>query len=85
MQPVGPRQTDWMGRALCRHADADIWFPAPNAPARDAQQVTVAKAICRGCPVKDDCLKDARERGEEFGIWGGVLFYVASDHTVVER
>jgi WhiB family redox-sensing transcriptional regulator len=31
-----------------------------------------AKAICRRCPVQQDCLAFALESRTEFGIWGGM-------------
>lgn len=30
-----------------------------------------AKRLCRGCDVQQECLDDALEREEEFGVWGG--------------
>ena len=33
-----------------------------------------AKAICSECSVKWECLKEAIETGEEFGIWGGMNY-----------
>ena len=31
-----------------------------------------AKAVCNGCPVKVNCLEEAKEIEEPFGIWGGL-------------
>ena len=31
-----------------------------------------AKAICRECQVRGDCLEFALRSGEKFGIWGGL-------------
>ncbi len=31
-----------------------------------------AKAVCNGCPVRDECLIEAKEIAEPFGIWGGL-------------
>ena len=33
-----------------------------------------AIAICEGCPEREACLAGAQERGEEYGVWGGVNF-----------
>ena len=31
-----------------------------------------AKAVCSGCPVKLECLEEANEISEPFGVWGGL-------------
>ena len=31
-----------------------------------------AKAVCSGCPVKMECLEEANEISEPFGVWGGL-------------
>ena len=31
-----------------------------------------AKAVCSSCPVKLECLEEAKEIAEPFGIWGGL-------------
>ncbi len=37
-------------------------------------EIAKAKELCRGCPVKDRCLRQATEDKEQFGVWGGELF-----------
>lgn len=46
--------------------DTDLWFPV-----RQGDPSFAAKRVCAACPVRGDCLADALDRGEEFGIWGG--------------
>jgi WhiB family redox-sensing transcriptional regulator len=31
-----------------------------------------AKSVCNGCPVKFECLEEAYEISEPFGVWGGM-------------
>lgn len=31
-----------------------------------------AKAVCASCTVRAQCLDQALERGERYGIWGGL-------------
>jgi hypothetical protein len=56
---------EWHLQGLCGQADAEAWFPEKGIPTRPA------KAICAACPVRVDCLEDALERHEPWGIWGG--------------
>lgn len=56
----------WQERANCLGVDPDLFFPERGASTREA------KAVCRGCEVRDDCLEYALANGEKFGIWGGL-------------
>ena len=57
--------TDWPTMAACRNGDPDALF------VQGAEQ-NVAKRICRGCPVRYECLADALDNRIEFGVWGGM-------------
>ncbi|MDT5038906.1 MAG: WhiB family transcriptional regulator, redox-sensing transcriptional regulator [Micromonosporaceae bacterium] len=56
---------DWPSMAACRNGDPDALF------VQGADQ-NVAKRICRGCPVRYECLADALDNRIEFGVWGGM-------------
>lgn len=56
----------WQDNANCRGANADLFFPERGASTR------TAKAICRECQVRVECLEFAVSTGEKFGIWGGM-------------
>lgn len=57
--------TDWTAHAACKGTDPDELFV--QGPAQNR-----AKLICRGCPVRTECLADALDNGIEFGVWGGM-------------
>jgi len=58
------------GSALpCWSEDPDLFFA--DSPAG----VELAKQVCRGCPVRAECLAGALERREPWGVWGGELFH----------
>ncbi|RIK16783.1 MAG: WhiB family transcriptional regulator [Acidobacteria bacterium] len=62
---------DWRDRAACLDEDPELFFPIGNTgPA--LQQIEEAKAICRTCPVINECLKFALENGQDAGVWGGL-------------
>ena len=52
----------------CRVNDPELYF------AESPTDVELAKALCRDCPVRSECLAGALERREPWGVWGGELF-----------
>lgn len=61
----------WRTDARCADAGGnvtDLFF------SEQLDDVAVAKAFCRGCPVRDECLAGAIRRREPWGVWGGELF-----------
>ena len=64
---------DWRTRSACKDQDPELFHPiGTSGPA--LIQTEQAKAVCRRCPVIDDCLTWALEAGQdaEFGVWGGM-------------
>src|SRR5260370_36705377 len=59
------RIAEWTARAACKGTDPDELFVQRAAQNR-------AKLICRGCPVRTECLADALDNRIEFGVWGGM-------------
>ena len=61
---------DWRHQALCRDEVPELFFPiGTTGPA--AAQVDEAKAVCRRCDVRTECLQWALETGQDAGVWGG--------------
>jgi WhiB family redox-sensing transcriptional regulator len=56
----------WMFDAKCRVAQGVNFYPAQGEP------TAPALAVCRSCPVREQCLEYALAANETFGIWGGV-------------
>lgn len=63
---VDRQERAWQQRANCMGVDPDLFFPERGASTREA------KAVCRGCVVREECLEYALAHGEKFGIWGGL-------------
>ena len=62
---------DWRHDAICRDEDPELFFPiGTSGPA--LLQVEQAKAVCRRCPVTEECLSWALESGQDAGVWGGM-------------
>lgn len=55
-------------RTPCRSNDPELWF------AEDAPAVELAQALCRSCPLQQECLAGAVNRREPWGVWGGEVF-----------
>lgn len=57
--------TNWEIEGLCAGLDPALFFPERG------ESTEPARSVCAICPVQRDCLEDALERNERFGIWGG--------------
>ena len=51
----------------CHAADPDLWF------AESPVDLERAKTLCAGCPVRRQCLAEALDRAEPWGVWGGEI------------
>lgn len=51
----------------CGAGDTEIFFPESEY----GPQAQAAKAICRECPARLECLNWAVETAQPYGIWGG--------------
>lgn len=56
----------WRSRSACLGHNPSLWYPT----AADAWDEP--RAICRACPVSKECLDEAIERREPWGMWGGM-------------
>jgi len=55
----------WRKHGECQGLNADVFFPATEEDAEEAQ------AICSRCAVQEACLEYALNRNEKDGVWGG--------------
>lgn len=83
-----PDETEaWREQGRCwgrtTSPETDYWYPEQEEPeaVRKAKTAT-AKAVCYGCPVKEECLRYAIEAPESFGVWGGKT---ARERSVIRR
>jgi WhiB family redox-sensing transcriptional regulator len=56
----------WTDFAACRGIDTEIFFPERR------EDEDMAKKICAGCGVRNDCLEQALRFGERYGIYAGL-------------
>ena len=71
---VGRVEELWQVKAACRGPQAAVFFPPSHSERKDERlgRERAAKAICKTCPVKRDCLDYAIRIREPHGIWGGL-------------
>lgn len=63
----------WRGRAQCRGIDPDIFVhPDGERGAARRRRERMAKQICAGCPVLQQCVQYSIAAAEPFGTWGGI-------------
>lgn len=60
----------------CHVGDPDLWF------AESPTDLERAKELCAECPIRRECLAEALQREEPWGVWGGEIF---ERGTVVAR
>jgi WhiB family redox-sensing transcriptional regulator len=76
--PAAGVDLDWIARAACGGHDPELWFPIGTDGVDTRRRLTHtaavdALAICRKCPVREQCLDWALSQGCDFGIFGGTL------------
>jgi WhiB family redox-sensing transcriptional regulator len=64
-QAITSANLSWRQHAACRGLEPEVFYPTSE------EQTEEAKAICRGCPVREPCLDYALDNRERDGVWGG--------------
>ena len=59
----------WYEQGACRDNPEFVDFPS----LKQTKVIAQSKAICRSCPVKQECWADAYSGGVDEGIFGGAL------------
>jgi WhiB family transcriptional regulator, redox-sensing transcriptional regulator len=54
---------EWLNDAACFGLDSESFFPEDG-------DYSIAKRVCKNCPVKKECLSHALDNRES-GVWGG--------------
>lgn len=61
----------WDG-AACVGEDPEKWFHDDFSGTAANADTEEAKRICRGCPIREQCLTWALAHDIRFGVWGGL-------------
>lgn len=73
------KSLDWYANAACATTglDKEAFFAlddrSETANELERELAGAALRLCEDCAVRADCLEEAVERQERFGIWGGLL------------
>lgn len=62
----------WILQAACR-GRTELFFAPDDSETRSERRrrEAQAKLVCADCVVRYDCLTEALDQDEQFGIWGG--------------
>ncbi len=64
---------DWQLQGSCQGLNSGVFFhPDGERGAARALRADRAKAICRRCPVLEQCRQYALVTREPYGVWGGL-------------
>jgi WhiB family redox-sensing transcriptional regulator len=70
---LGDLDSSWRPRAACRAVEGDLFFPADGERGlAKRRRERAAKAVCVGCPVREECASYAISTREPHGVWGGL-------------
>jgi WhiB family redox-sensing transcriptional regulator len=67
---VEVEDSEWRQHAACRESDPDLFFPV-GSTGPSLNDISAAKAVCRSCPVRAQCLDYALRTNQGVGVWGG--------------
>lgn len=63
---------DWHAEASCLGMDTEEWFgPDDERRSMSPKQIKEAAKVCDHCPVFAQCLRNALEMEEQYGVWAG--------------
>ena len=72
-RPRSDLDASWRVRAACRAVEGDLFFAADGERGlAKRRRERAAKAICVGCPVREECAGYALAAREPHGVWGGL-------------
>lgn len=69
----GPEREQWRRRAACYGLPAELFFGPDSDDVHPAPpwDPAPAKAVCRTCPVRQECGDWAVVTRQDHGVWGG--------------
>lgn len=71
---MAQQQTEWIFQGACKDYAPDDFFPERASPDRSTQVAWVKQVCFHQCPVRQQCLRDALERDDRHGMWGGLTY-----------
>lgn len=70
MTLVAARVDSWQELAVCIGRGPLFYGPPAEQPHAKIHRELEAVKVCKECPVRAECLRDALERDERHGVWG---------------
>src|SRR5436305_10164243 len=71
-KPVA-NEWDWQLQGSCQGLNSNVFFhPDGERGSARSRRADRAKAICKRCPVLEQCRRHALSAREPYGVWGGL-------------
>lgn len=67
---------DWIIDAACRAPGVDervFYADVDDTDVTSREQIAQARAICKTCPVRVECLAEAQRVCDQYGVWAGLV------------
>lgn len=72
----------WRDHAKCKSLGTKNFFGEVTRGEMRQPLIDSAVAICKTCSVRKECFNFAKKSGEQFGVWGGIDFYISKKAKV---
>jgi WhiB family redox-sensing transcriptional regulator len=75
---------EWQFDGSCRRENPDIFFhPDGERGSARRNRDRAAKALCRDCPVLQNCRRHALQVREPYGVWGGMTEHEREELRII--
>lgn len=62
----------WKDKAECIQVDPVVFYGSSETLPMSRAEVAQARSVCYLCPVRRQCLAEALDTSEGWGVWGGL-------------
>lgn len=67
----------WRDKAKCKNLGTRDFYGSVKSGEDRRPLIARAVAVCAQCEVRKECFNFAKKNGEQFGVWGGIDFFIS--------